>query len=316
MTEAQYLAIIKKQQEIINMLISGGAGDSIPNLSEFSQNEISQDAAPNNDLFTSYDPQAFRDYLHNQGLSQNTVDNYDQTMRLFFRTYGELNIDNLKKWEIYLQENMKVLTIQLKESGMKRYFAYSGFSGYTFRRMREQKKAYTDNIINEEQYNQLVEYTKAHNDMVSYKIILVIARTGVRVSELIKLKTADLAKGYSDIVSKENKQRRIYYPESLVEELKSLCPDEYIITGIHHKPLSTRGISERLKDLADKAEVPRHVVFPHSFRHYFAKTFIKNGGDLSLLGDLLGHSNLSTTALYTRKTVAEQMQAVNEIVKW
>lgn len=160
MTEAQYQAIIKKQQEIINMLISGGA--DINATADISQNEILE-TEPDNTLLTSYNSQAFKDYLHNQGLSQNTVDNYDQTMRLFFRSYGELNVDNLKKWESYLQEEMKVLTIQLKECAMKRYFVYSGFSGYNFRRMREQKKAYTENIINDDQYKQLVEYTKSHN---------------------------------------------------------------------------------------------------------------------------------------------------------
>lgn len=316
MTEAQYQAVIKKQQEIINMLLSGGSEINSSNSTAVFQNELEQSDAPNNLLLSAYDSQSFKEYLHNQGLSKNTVTSYTWTIQHFFQTYGELNNENLRKWENYLQETMKIQTIQLKEAAMKRYFVYSGFSGYTFRTMREQKKAYTDNIINDAQYNQLIEYAKSHSDWISYKIVLVIAKTGVRVSELIKLKTADLEKGYSDIRSKENKQRRIYYPASLVEELKSLCPEEYIITNTHHVPFTTRGITIRLKKLADNAGVPREVVFPHSFRHYYAKTFIKNGGDLSLLGDLLGHANLSTTALYTRKTAAEQKQAVNDIVKW
>ena len=55
---------------------------------------------------------------------------------------------------------------------------------------------------------------------------------------------------------------------------------------------------------------------PHSFRHFFAKEFLKNNNDITLLGDILGQSDVSTTAIYTRMTSAEQAKQINEIVRW
>lgn len=311
MTEAQYQAVIKKQQEIINMLLSDSNSMELPNAPA---SQVVSEEAP---CIHEYRQNEFRDFMCSAGLSQNTISTYLTSVKMFFETYGELNNDNLRKWEDSLFDSFKPKTVLIKVNAMCKYFDFSGFDGeYVFKKVRIQQKGFSDNVINAEQYNTLIEYALAHNKISTYKIIKVISGTGVRVSELIKLKTADLQKGYSDIFSKENKQRRIFYPKHLVEEIQPLCQDEYIITNKYHQQMTTRGVSELLKYLAREAGVPSEVVYPHSFRHYFAKTFIKNSGDLSLLGDLLGHSNLSTTALYTRKTSTEQMQAVNEIIKW
>ena len=311
MTEAQYQAIIKKQQEIINMLLLGDNSMELPSMPV---SQVASDICP---CIYEYKQNEFRDFMRSAGLSQNTISTYVTAVKMFFETYGELNNDNLRKWEDALFDSFKPKTVLIKVKAMCKYFAFSGFDGgYVFKKIRIQQKGFSDNVVNDEQYNTLIKYALEHDKINTYKIIKVISGTGVRVSELIKLKTADLQKGYSDIFSKENKQRRIFYPKSLVSELQPLCPDEYIITNKQHQPMTTRGVSGLLKNLAREAGVPSEVVYPHSFRHYYAKTFIKNSGDLSLLGDLLGHSNLSTTALYTRKTTKEQMQAVNEIIKW
>jgi site-specific recombinase XerC len=55
---------------------------------------------------------------------------------------------------------------------------------------------------------------------------------------------------------------------------------------------------------------------PHSFRHYFAKQFMKKSNNITLLGDLLGHSDLATTAIYTRQTAEEQKKGVDKIIDW
>lgn len=70
------------------------------------------------------------------------------------------------------------------------------------------------------------------------------------------------------------------------------------------------------RDCAKGSGVPKEVLHPHSFRHFFAKMFLKSNNDITLLGDLLGHSNISTTAIYTRKSSAEQAQELDRIIKW
>lgn len=80
--------------------------------------------------------------------------------------------------------------------------------------------------------------------------------------------------------------------------------------------MTSRGVSSLLIKAAPKAGVPKEVMHPHSFRHFFAKEFLKQNNDITLLGDLLGHSDISTTAIYTRLTSEEQAQQINEVVGW
>ena len=58
------------------------------------------------------------------------------------------------------------------------------------------------------------------------------------------------------------------------------------------------------------------VMYPHSFRHRFAKNFIEKCGDIALLSDLLGHDSIETTRIYLRRSSTEQAAIVNRIVKW
>ena len=58
------------------------------------------------------------------------------------------------------------------------------------------------------------------------------------------------------------------------------------------------------------------VVYPHSFRHRFAKNFIESCGDISLLSDLLGHESIETTRIYLRRSSSEQKAIVNKVVDW
>lgn len=57
-------------------------------------------------------------------------------------------------------------------------------------------------------------------------------------------------------------------------------------------------------------------MYPHSFRHRFAKNFIEACGDISLLADLLGHESIETTRIYLRRSSAEQYRIVNKVVDW
>ena len=72
----------------------------------------------------------------------------------------------------------------------------------------------------------------------------------------------------------------------------------------------------RLKDYAEKSKVSVEVVYPHSFRHRYAKNFLDKHNDLALLADLMGHENIDTTRIYLRKTSTEQRAIIDRVVTW
>ena len=310
-----------EQQRLISMLMGAGiSGDTVGFPADV-QGQISTEA-PGLKLMSGraitaddFNVSDFRDWLYSEGATESTVDSYTFTARQFFSKYGELNKENLNKYREYLENNFKVKTVNLRYSGMDKLFRYLNYSGYKFKRLKSQNRTFCDTAINEEQYERLVLYAEANRPRTAL-VIKVLANTGVRVSELIELRTENLNIGYQDIVSKAHKQRRIYFPKRLVEDIRGKCGKVYICESRYGGQYSTRGISKLLKDCAKGSGVPEEVLHPHSFRHFFAKMFLKSNNVITLLGDLLGHSNISTTAIYTRKSSAEQAQELDRIIKW
>ena len=71
-----------------------------------------------------------------------------------------------------------------------------------------------------------------------------------------------------------------------------------------------------MKKLARKYGLDPVVVYPHSFRHRFAKNFLEKYNDIALLADLMGHDSIETTRIYLRRTSTEQREIVDKIVIW
>ena len=319
MKEDLYFEIIKKQQELINLMLRVGIADNqsiqVDDRLETDVNDMQEIVLSDDKQKIECDLDGFKKWLENKGRSDNCVDTYVRGVELFYRKYKVMNVVNLTEYEKEINSKFSPKTVNLRIAGMTSYFRYTGFTGYEFRRAKEQKRTFCNNAINEEQYNQLIDWAK-DNSIKAWLIAKVIAGTGVRVSELIGLETKDLDRGYADIIGKGNKQRRIYFPNKLVEEIKDKCGKEYIVENRYGAQMTTRGVSQLLKNAGEKAGIPKEVMHPHSFRHFFAKQFLKEKNDISLLGDLLGHSDISTTAIYTRLTSEEQKEQINKLVNW
>lgn len=309
--EQRYLLIIKKQQELIKLMSEAGICDV--DISKTYTKDMKNDSVINQNY--GEDVKGFKKWLEKKGMSQNCIDTYSTHIRLFYQEYKKIDIESLSSYEKDINDKFGPKTVNLKICAMSKYFKYKGFTGYEFKRAKEQKRTFCDNAINLEQYNKLLEWSKENNIKV-YLIAKTIGNTGVRVSELIELKTKDLDKGYSDIIGKGNKQRRIYFPNTFVADIKNICGKEYIIENKYGEKMSTRGVAALLNKASEKAGIPKEVMHPHSFRHFFAKQFLNKKNDITLLGDLLGHSDISTTAIYTRLTAEEQKKEINNLVSW
>ena len=90
----------------------------------------------------------------------------------------------------------------------------------------------------------------------------------------------------------------------------------YIFCNKRGERLTTRGVAHQLKELAIKYKMNPNVVYPHSFRHRFAKNFLDKYNDLALLADLMGHESIETTRIYLRRTSEEQQEIINKVITW
>lgn len=145
--------------------------------------------------------------------------------------------------------------------------------------------------------------------------------TGARISELRQFDVSSVEIGHLDLISKGQKLRRIYVPSKLQHDaIKWLYGEQrlngFVFIGNTSQPMSSRGIAMGLKRFAIRYGINPDVIYPHSFRHRFAKNFIERNSDIALLADLMGHENLETTRIYLRRTALEQRQAVDSVIDW
>ena len=80
--------------------------------------------------------------------------------------------------------------------------------------------------------------------------------------------------------------------------------------------ITARGIAAQLKHLGIRYGLNPTVIYPHSFRHRFAKSFLERYNDIAMLADLMGHSSIETPRIYLRKTSTEQQNIVDRVIDW
>ena len=141
------------------------------------------------------------------------------------------------------------------------------------------------------------------------------------MSELVQFKAEHVKLGYIDLYTKGGKIRRIYIAKRLqTEALKWLETKQqetgYIFCNRQGIRLTTRGVAHQLKELAIKYKMNPKFIYPHSFRHRFAKNFLEKYNDLALLADLMGHESIETTRIYLRRTSEEQQEIVDKVITW
>ena len=180
---------------------------------------------------------------------------------------------------------------------------------------------FLENVISDADYIFFKKKLKREQNKEWYFVVRFLCATGARVSELIKIKVEHVKLGYIDLYTKGGKIRRIYIPITLKKETLVWLENQnmesgYIFRNRFGSRITTRGISQQLKNFAVKYGIDPKVVYPHSFRHRFAKNFLEKLNDIALLADLMGHESIETTRIYLRKTASEQQKIVDEIVTW
>ncbi|MDM7863081.1 site-specific tyrosine recombinase XerD [Staphylococcus borealis] len=181
-------------------------------------------------------------------------------------------------------------------------------------------------VLDVEEVIQLLE-TPDLNKNNGYRdrtILELLYATGMRVTELIQIEIDDvnLIMGFMKVFGKGNKERIIPLGDTVIEYL-----DTYINTvrpqllkktvtnvlflNMHGRPLTRQGIWKLIKQYGLKANINKTLT-PHTLRHSFATHLLENGADLRAVQEMLGHSDISTTQLYTHVSKTQIRQMYNQ----
>lgn len=263
----------------------------------------------------------FETFLTKQNLSKNTVSAYLWTVNYYLNHYGEIKKKNLLAYKGYLVDNYKPQTVNLRLLGLNKYLEFIKMDKYKLKLVKMQQKNFLENVISQADYLFLKTKLKKDGYLDWYFVVWFMTATGARVGELLQIKAEHVFVGYLDIYAKGGKIRRLYIPKKLRTEASRWLEEKgvssgYLFLNKYGELISTRGIAIQLKRFAKMYGLNRQVVYPHSFRHRFAKNFLERHNDIALLADLMGHESIETTRIYLRRTSTEQQQLVDKIVNW
>ena len=263
----------------------------------------------------------FERHLKAANLSENTISSYLFAIEQYSRQYDEVTQRKLREYKVWLIENYKPRTVNLRLRALNCYLEWMGKEKWKLTFVRVQQKAFLENVISEADYEYFKSCLKKNDEVFWYFVIRFLAATGARVSELVQIKVEHVKLGYLDLYSKGGKLRRIYIPKGLQSEALVWLADKqqesgFVFVNRQGKRITTRGIAGQLKKFAVKYDINPAVVYPHSFRHRFAKSFLERCNDIAFLADLMGHESIETTRIYLRKTATEQREIVDRVIDW
>ena len=283
-------------------------------------------------LESYYEDGKFRKRLNEKTIKAYTI---DLNQYLEFITTTEINQKIINEYIHYLNKKyLKYKTIKRKIASVKAFYSYLEYEeiiDYSpFNKIKTKikepkllpktiQKDYIDKIIHlllKDLKNSKTEFQKKIS-LRNITLISVMFSTGIRVSELcnIKLKDIDLLEKKLKIFGKGSKERILYLGNSNVVQLcqmyltyNNTCKkNEYYFLNKFNKKLSEQTVRILLKKIESELELSTHIT-PHMFRHTFATTLLEKGVDIRYIQNILGHSSISTTQIYTYVTYSKQKE--------
>ncbi len=244
--------------------------------------------------------------------SKLTQSQYDINIRQFINFIGcelaELTLEDMQGYVTMLtMKGYKESTVRTKLTSVKSLFSFCYITGYLTANVgalvsfKANNCKLSDKLINHEDIKLMCNNTYYFRDKL---IIKVLYSLGLRVSECLRLKWSDFFTEGNfinvSIEGKGKKQRTLLISTSLYNELLKLKKEgiEYVFTAYDRpKQLTRQAVNIFLTKLQSKLGLERKIT-PHKMRHSHATTSIKNGCDLSLLQQSLGHASIRTTEKY------------------
>ena len=252
----------------------------------------------------------FENYLINEEKASATLEKYIRDIKAFFEWISGTEIDKQKvlNYKEYLIGKFAPTSVNSVLSSLNSFFEFNNWYELKVKMLKIQKQifAQNDKELSKTEYERLLDAAKAKSNQRLYLLMQTICSSGIRVSEL-QYVTVEAIKLRKATINCKGKMRIVILPKELCRMLTEYAKTQKITSGSVFvtktgKPLDRSTIWKTMKALCESAKVSKYKVFPHNLRHLFARTFYTLQKDIVRLADILGHSSVNTTRIYTMET--------------
>ena len=252
----------------------------------------------------------YKDFLINEEKASATLEKYMRDIKAFSEwTLGfELDKRKVLDYKEYLIGKFAPASVNSVLSSLNSFFEFNNWYEMKVKMLKIQKQIFAqkDKELSKAEYERLLDAAKAKSNQRLYLLMQTICSSGIRVSEL-RYVTVEAIKLRKATINCKGKMRIVILPKELCRMLIEYAKTQKITSGSVFvtktgKPLDRSTIWKMMKALCESAGVSKEKVFPHNLRHLFARTFYSLQKDIVRLADILGHSSVNTTRIYTMET--------------
>ncbi len=264
----------------------------------------------------------FTTYLVEEERSQATIEKYERDIRHFMAYIGEgekITREKVLAYKQSLLTEYQVASANSMLAAVNQFLQYIGAFEFKVKRLKVQQSAFRDEEkdLTEHEYKRMVQKAYDKGNMRLALIMETICSTGIRIGELEYFTVNSVKKGKVQIHNK-GKIRIILLPQVLQKKLLCYISKQKIKSGSVFvtsggKAVDRSNIWREMKRLGIEIKVLEKKIFPHNLRHLFAKIYYQAYKDLISLADILGHSSVETTRIYTMTTGKEYRRRIDKL---
>ena len=252
----------------------------------------------------------FKEYLYNEEKSTATIEKYIHDVVAFMMWAGGNEVTKLSvlEYKQEMTEKYAPASVNVALSSLNSFFIFNEWYDCKVKAVKIQKQIFanTDKELTKSEYERLLMAAKSKKNERLYYLMQTICSSGIRVSELSSI-TVEAVKLRKATINCKGKMRVVILPNDLCKMLLEYAKRKKITSGPVFvtrtgKPLDRSSIWKMMKDLCEDARVNKDKVFPHNLRHLFARTYYSLQKDIVRLADVLGHSSINTTRIYTMES--------------
>lgn len=245
--------------------------------------------------------------LREQEKSVATINKYTHDLHILYKALsgGIITKMGLIEWKERLAEQYAAASVNTMLAALNGFMDFCGWLDLKVKPLKIQRRLFCqkEKELTQAEYTRLVKAAENEGNQRLSLILQTICATGIRVSELRYI-TVNAVRQGSIQVNNKGKLRTVFLPEKLRILLKKYLQKQEKTAGAvfvtkNGNPIDRSNIWREMKKLCKSADVSSEKVFPHNLRHLFARTYYSIEKDLSRLADILGHSNINTTRIYT-----------------
>lgn len=276
-----------------------------------------------------------KDYIleKSEDKSKNTISYYITDLKQFDKFINNKGLVEIKNVDVLnfkknLSElNLKPKTVNRKLLSIKQFMEWINSNEEIDIKMflkiklyKIQEQEYLEELLEITDFERLSRMAQRENDLRALAIFNTLYLTGMRVSEMLQLKVSDINKDFVNIIGKGDKSRDIPISEKLKDYLKDYVRERnqpingyLFVNQNNYNVMSRQSVDRIIKHYAGMAKVKLTKAHAHSFRHLSGIRMIEEGLTIDEVADILGHGNINTTRIYTRKTKKELLKAISRL---